>query len=100
MVMSSCLCEKAEGKVPPVFVKPAKDRKDNAINALFVDKADHRPGASAHLHKAAFDHIGGAQLSPEVAGEAEKAQQLRQIFLQLPQHRGIAHLPMALENPK
>ena len=64
LVTSSCLCEKPEGAVLPLFVKAIEDRKDNAIHAGRVDKTNHRSGPSPHLHKATFNDIGGAQLPP------------------------------------
>ena len=59
-VTSSCLCEKSEGAVFPSFVKPVKDGVDDAIHARHIHKADHGSGATADLHKAALNDIGGA----------------------------------------
>ena len=70
--MSSCLCEKAEGAIPPVFVKPAKDGKDEAIHAGLIDETDHGSGPAAHLHEAAFDDVGGSQLPPQGLGRRKK----------------------------
>src|SRR5262249_48992399 len=67
----------AEGAVPPISVEAAKDRVDNAIHALVIDKADHRTRAAAHFDKTAFNHVRGPQLPPEVAGEAKEIQQLQ-----------------------
>ena len=95
--MSSRLCKKLEGAVFPVEVKALEDRVNNSIHALYIDKADHGPGSPPDFHKAAFDDVGGAQLTPQVFGKAEEAQQLGQIALQLPYHRRILFLPVHRE---
>ena len=76
--MSSCLCKKAEGTVPPfvLLVVTIEDGIDNSVDARDVHEADHRPSSSPHFHKAALDHVGGAQLAPERPGEVEEGEQL------------------------
>ncbi len=78
MVMSSCLCKKAEGTVPPFvfFVVTIEDGIDDSIHARDVHEANHRASSSAHLDKASLDHVGGAQLAPERPGEVEEGEQL------------------------
>src|SRR5207245_9534883 len=98
-VMSSCLCKKAEGPVPPLvpFVVAIEDGIDNAVHALDVEDADHGACATTHLHKAALDDIGGAQLGPEVPRKVEEGEQLGQIVLQPFHHRRISGLPASAE---
>ena len=76
--MSSCLCKKAEGTVPPfvLLVVTIEDGIDDSIHARDVHEADHRPSSSPHFHKAALDHVGGAQLAPEGPGKVEEGEQL------------------------
>ena len=59
-VMSSSLCKKAEGAIFPLLVEAMEDGVDDALDAEFVDEADHWPRSAAHFHEAAFDDIGGA----------------------------------------
>jgi hypothetical protein len=66
------------------FLQAVEDSVDDAVHALDVDEADHGSRAAADFHEAAFDHVGGAQLAPEVPGEAEEAQQFGQVALQPP----------------
>src|SRR6478672_12248055 len=92
-VMSSRLCKKLEGAVFPVEVEALEDRVNNSIHALYVDEADHGPGSPPHFHKAAFDDVGGPQLTPQMLGKVEKTQQFRQVTLQLANHGGIGLPP-------
>ena len=78
-VMSSRLYKKLEGAAFPLWIKSVKDREEDSIHALDVDKANHRPGSASHLHEAALDDVGGAQLSPEVSGEMEETEHLWQV---------------------
>jgi hypothetical protein len=75
--MSSCVCKRAEGTVSPLlpFVVAIEDGIDDAVDAGHIDGADHGPGAASHLHEAALDDLGGAQLAPQVAREAEEREQ-------------------------
>ena len=100
LVMSSCLCKKAEGAGFPFEVESVEDRIDDSVHARYVDKAHHGPGAASHFDKAALDDVGGAQLSPQMAGQAEEAQQLRQIALQLPHHGRVCFAPAFAEAAK
>ena len=70
-VPSSCLCKNSEGAVFPIAVKAAKNRKDNPVHAMHVDKTDHGSSSTAHFHKTALDHIGRPQLSPQMLGECK-----------------------------
>jgi hypothetical protein len=88
-VMSSRLCKKLEGAVFPVEIEPL----NNSVHALHVDKTDHEPGSPPHFHKAAFDDVGGPQLTPQMLGKVEKTQQFRQILLQLANHGRIGLPP-------
>src|SRR5207237_1898062 len=76
LVTSSCLCKNAEGSVSPLAIELAKNRVNDALHARGVYKADHGSRPPAHFHEAALDDIGGAQLPPEMAGEAVEGQQL------------------------
>src|SRR3990172_6143108 len=96
-VMSSCLCKSVEGAVFPLWIHPVKDREHDAVHALEVDEANHRSGSSPDLDEAALDNVGGAQLFPEVSGEVEEAEQLRQVALQLAHDAGIGLPPAGLE---
>ncbi len=102
MVMSSCLCKKAEGAISPfvLFVVAIEDRVDDPIDAGDVHKANHGARATPDLHKAALDDVGRSQLAPEVLREVEEGQQLRQVALQPPHHPRIDALPAGPERPK
>ncbi len=70
---------------------------DDAIHAPHVHEAEHGPLATANFHETALNEVGGAQLLPQVSGEAEEGQQLRQIRFQLPHHAGIRRAPALAE---
>jgi hypothetical protein len=74
LLMSSCLCKKAEGAIPPFvpLVVSVEDRIDDSVDARDVNEAHHRAGAAANFHKAPLDDVGRAQLSPDVPGKAEE----------------------------
>src|SRR2546428_13956346 len=97
-VMSSCLCKYGEGAGFPFQVESLEDGIDDAVHALDIYEADHGPGATAHLHETALDHIGGAQLAPQVGSEGEERQQLRQVLRQAPYHVGVGLAPARLES--
>src|SRR5215469_18712781 len=88
-VTSSCLCKNLEGAVFPFQVEALEDGVDDPVQAFDIHKADHGPGAPPNFDEAAFDDVGGAQLSPQLSREAEERQQLRQIAFQLSHHRAI-----------
>ena len=90
--MSSCLCKQAEGSIPPLFVETVKNGTNDSIHALYVDEADHRSGATAHFHEAPLDHIGGAQLPPQMPAKAEEGQQFGQVLLELSHPGAIGSL--------
>ena len=69
-----------------LFVVAVEDGTDNSIDAGGVDDA-------------ALDNVGDAQRAPEVPREIEKGQQLRQILLQLFQHRRVWLPPEGAETP-
>src|SRR5579875_1979053 len=100
--MSSCLCKKAEGTVPPFvfFILTIEDGIDDSIHARDVHEANHRASSSAHLDKASLDHVGGAQLAPERPGEVEEGEQLGQIRLQPLHHRRVDRLPASSKTAK
>ena len=60
------MCKKAEGAVFPLFVEAMEDGVDDAFDAEFVNGADHRAGAAANFHEAAFDDVGDWQFAPQV----------------------------------
>src|SRR6266849_5729034 len=99
-VMSSCLCKKAEGAVFPLLVEAMEDGVDDALDAEFVDEADHGARAAAHLHEAAFDDVGGAQFAPQVLRHVEEGKQVGQILLEFAHQGGISFLPVRLEDAK
>ncbi len=76
--MSSCLCKKAEGTVPPFvfFIVTIEDGIDDSIHAGNVDEAHHRSRAATNFHEASLNDVGGAQLAPERPGEVEEGEQL------------------------
>src|SRR5579863_8515281 len=85
-VMSSCLCKKVEGAGFPFQVESLEDGVDDAVHAFDVDEADHGPGSSANFHEAALDDVGSAHFLPQMPGQREERQQLRQIALQATHH--------------
>src|SRR5579883_983020 len=101
-VMSSCLCKKAEGTVPPFvfFVVTIEDGIDDSIHARDVPEANHRASSSENLDKESLDHVGGAQLAPERPGEVEEGEQLGQIAFELLDHRWISILPASSKTAK
>jgi len=58
--MSSRMCKGLEGAVSPFQVEPVKDRIDNPVHASNIDKTNHWPRATPHLHKTTLNHIGGS----------------------------------------
>src|SRR3989442_13870516 len=58
--MSSCLCKYGEGAGFPFQIESLEDGVDDAVHALDIYEADHGPGATAHLHKAAGYISSGA----------------------------------------
>src|SRR5947209_12596256 len=84
--MSSGLCKHAEGAVSPVKIESVKNGIDNAVDAVHVDKTDHRPSSAPDFYKNTLDDIGSAQLGPQVAREAEKAQEFGQILFRSEEH--------------
>src|SRR4051794_39371614 len=80
-VTSSRLCKNAEGAVFPFQVETLEDGVDDSVHGFDVDEADHGPRSSPDFDETALDDIGGTQLAPQVLGEAEEGQQLRQIAL-------------------
>ena len=70
-----------------------EDGIDDSVNALHIHKADHRPRSPTHFHKATLDNISRPQLPPQMFGEAEERQQVRQIFLELLNQARILTLP-------
>src|SRR5258707_8714453 len=95
--MSSGLCKKLEGAVFPFQVESLEDGIHDAVHAGYVDEADHGPGSSSYFHEAAFDDVGSAYLLPQVPGQGEERQQLRQIALQATYHRPILSQPVRAE---
>src|SRR5581483_460110 len=71
-VMSRGLCKNLEGAVFPFQVEALEDGVDDSVHAVYVHKAHHGPGTPPDLDKAALDDVGGAQLPPQVPGEAEE----------------------------
>src|ERR1700691_2328026 len=100
--MSSCLCKKPEGAIFPfvLFIHRVEDGVDDSVHAVDVDEADHGTGAAPHLHEAALDNVGGAQLSPQVPGKAIEGEQLRQVSLQALHHRRVGAPPTQLKYAK
>ncbi len=72
--MEYCLCKKPEGADFPFQVEALEDGVDNAIHALHVYEADHGPSTAPYFQETALNDVGGAQLSPQAAGEAEERQ--------------------------
>src|SRR5579875_1604177 len=101
-VMSSCLCKKAEGTVPPfvLLVVTIEDGIDDPVHARDVHETHHRSRAATNFHKAALDHVGGAQLAPERPGKVEEGEQLGQIAFELLDHRRISVLPASSKTAK
>src|SRR5438132_1396744 len=89
LVTSSCLCKYREGVGFPFQVESLEDGVDDAVDAFYVDKANHGPGAAADFDKAALDHVGGTQFPPQMPGKGEHRQQFRKIALQAAHHRPI-----------
>jgi len=78
--MSSCLCKKLEGAIFPFQVESLENGVNDSIHALSVHKANHGSGAAPHFHEAALDNVGGPQLTLQMLGEVEEAQQLGRSF--------------------
>src|SRR5581483_2145157 len=99
-VMSSRRCKYGEGAGFPFQIESLKNGVDDSVHALDVDEADHGPGATAYLHKAALDNVGGAQLAPQVRGKSEEGKQFGQIRRQAPDHAGVSLAPACLKVAK
>ena len=99
-VMPSCLCKKAEGAVFPAFVEAVEDSVDDALDAGFIDEADHGTRATPHFHETAFDDVGGAQCPPQVPRKFEEAQQVSQISLESAHQGRISFAPARLKGAK
>ena len=78
--MSSGLCKKAEGAIFPLLVEAMEDGVDDAFDAEFVDEADHRAGAAADFHEAAFDDVGSAQFAPQMRRQVEEPEEAGKIL--------------------
>ncbi len=100
VVMSSCLCKYGEGASFPLQVESLEDGVDDAVHALDIDKAHHRPGSPSNFYETAFDHIRRPQLAPQVPGEGEEGKQLGQIALQPPHHAAVVWSPAGAEATK
>jgi hypothetical protein len=81
-VMSSCLCKYGEGAGFPFQVESLEDGVDDAVHALDIHKAHHRPGAPPNFYEAALDHIGCPQLAPQVAGKGEEGHFVQSLRLE------------------
>jgi len=66
-VMSSRLCKLTKGALDPCQVKPVKDRENDPLHTLHVDKAHHRAGPSADFHEAPLNDIRRSAFAPELA---------------------------------
>jgi hypothetical protein len=51
------------------FDETVKEGINDPVHALHVDTANQRSGPRAHLHEAALDYIGSAQLLSHMAGK-------------------------------
>jgi len=82
--MSSRVCKTSEGEIFPLRLRVhrVEDSVDDAIGAGHVDEADAGPGATPHFDEAALDHMGCAQLAPQVSGESEERELFGQVALQ------------------
>ena len=98
--MSSCSCKNVEGVISPVFIEAVKDRENNPIHALQVDKANHGSRPSPHFDKAALNHVGRPQAAPQRLGKTVEAEQLREVPLQPLHHGRIGVLPASLKGPE
>lgn len=96
------MCEKAGGTVSPLlsFVVAVKDGPDGPLDAGPFYEADHGPGAVPHLHEAALDGVGGAQLAPQVPQKMEEGQQLGQVSFQPLHHHPVTIHPMCPKDSK
>jgi hypothetical protein len=65
------LSKYGEGADFPFQIESLKDGVDDMVHALDIYEADHGPGPTVHLHKATLDHIGSAQLGPQVGAKAK-----------------------------
>src|SRR5260370_8907551 len=74
-VTSSCLCKQVEGASLPFQVKSLEDGVDDTVDAFYVHKANHGPGAAADFDKTTLDHVGGAPLAPQGPGKGAEPPQ-------------------------
>ena len=97
---SSRLCKYAEGADFPFQIESLEYGVDDSVHRLHVDEADHGPGSSPDFDETAFDDVSGAQLAPQVFGEAEEGQQFGQVALQLLDDGRIFVSPVSAEGAR
>lgn len=70
---SSCFCKKLECAVYQArfFTRAGEDDIDHTVDILDVHEADPESGPSPHVHGAALDIVGNAQLYTGVAGSGK-----------------------------
>ena len=66
-------------RVFPFQIESLEDGVDDSVYGLYVHEAHHGAGGAAHFDETALDYVGGAQLSPQMAGNGRHRQQLGQI---------------------
>jgi len=98
--MSSCLCKYGEGAGFPFQIESLEDGVDDAIHALDIHKAHHRPSPPTHFHETALDNVRRPQLAPQMPGKGKEREQLRQIALQTPHHAAVVWSPAGAEAAK
>jgi hypothetical protein len=66
------LCKQVEGVGFPFQVESLEDGVDDAIHALDIDKADHRPGPPSYFDEAASITLVVRSLRHKCRGKAKK----------------------------
>ena len=68
----------------PVIMNAISHPIEDSPGAILVGEDAHRPGSPPHFAEIPLQHVGGANLSPELFGESVIVETMVKIFLHAP----------------
>jgi hypothetical protein len=80
----------------PVIMNAISHPVEDSPGALLVGEDTHGPGSSSHLTEISFQHVGGADLFPEILGEGVIMETMVKVLLHAPDRSLGFHLPFLL----